>query len=122
MRHFQTLFSEKHSNIIEYEGIIYRRFWPVQVNGTIRLKIRILHSSSKFVQAIVFSFPRNFEGIVSVMGNCVPVKKSAFPILNFWEDTAPNEFDVTITNFYGEIEDRGRFSVLTVTHGCYILK
>lgn len=104
MKYFQTLFQENHSNVIEHDGVTYHRFWPIQVYGTIKLKLRFVHSDSLFLQAIVFALPKEFGGNISVMGNPVSIKKEAFPRLYFWEDTAPREFDVEITNFQGEIQ------------------
>ena len=104
MNYFQTLFSEKRSNIIECDGVTYYRFWPIQVNGTIKFKLRFIQSKSKFNQAIVLSFPNGFNGIVSIMGNSFPIKKTLFPIINFWEDSSPREFEVMIEKFYGEIK------------------
>jgi len=102
--YFQKLFEENHSNVIEYNGDIYYRFWPILINDIISFKLRFVHSDSKFRQAIVLSFPNNFDGCVSVMGNIISMKKTAFPMLSFWEDTSPTEFDVTITGFQGEIK------------------
>ena len=104
MQYFQTLFSVNHSNTIEWDGVTYHRFWPIQVNGTIKLKMRFICSDSKFTQAIVLSFPKGFNGAVTVMGSCIPVRRTSFPTLNFWEDTAPAEFDVTINDFEGEVK------------------
>lgn len=74
------------------------------VDGTVKFKLRRVHSESQFLQAVVLSFPSDFSGCVSVMGNVIPVTKTSFPMLAFWEDTTPAEFDVTITNFQGEIK------------------
>lgn len=104
MKHFQTLFQQNNSAVIEVDGITYRRFWPIPVNGTVKFKLRFVHSDSKFLQAIVLAFPCEFDGKVSVMDNPISVKKGAFPRLYFWEDTAPKEFEVEITNFRGELK------------------
>jgi len=103
MQYFQALFQQNNSAVIEYEGITYRRFWPIQVNSVVKFKLRFLHRDSKFLQAIVLALPCGFNGKVSVMGSTVPIKK-AFPMVCFWEDTAPREFNVEITNFQGELQ------------------
>lgn len=104
MNYFQTLFSEQHSNVIEYDEVKYYRFWPIQVKDAIKFKLRFIQSNSKFNQAIVLSFPKGFGGTVSIMGNSLPIKKTAFPKLIFWEDLSPSEFEVMIENFSGEIK------------------
>lgn len=104
MKYFQTLFQENNSAVIECDGIIYRRFWPIQVNGTLKFELCFVHSDSKFLQSIVLAFPDTFDGKVAVMGNLVPVKKGAFPRVYFWEDTAQKEFEVEITSFQGQLQ------------------
>lgn len=98
------MFSENHSDIIEYNGITYYRYWPILVNGSIKIKFKFINSNSQFLQAIVLSLPANFEGNAIVDGKDYPVRKTAFPMMNFWEDTAPSEFDVIINNFIGELK------------------
>lgn len=104
MAYFQTLFCEQHKNVIEYNGITYYRFWPIQVNDDITLKFKFVEQKSKYTQAIVLMFPYDFDGIVSISGNHIPIPKTSFPSLNFWEDSAPKEFDVSIKNYTGEIK------------------
>ncbi len=104
MAYFQTLFYEQHTNVIEYNGITYHRFWPIQVDGDIILNLKFVEQRSKYTQAIVLMFPQNFDGSVSISGNHIPIPKTSFPALNFWEDSAPKEFDVSIKNFTGEIK------------------
>ncbi len=102
--YFQTLFSENHSDVIDYNGITYHRFWSIKVENEIKFRLRFVHSNSKFIQSIVLSFPKDFNGNVSVMKKNIHVKKTLFPRLYFWEDTAPPEFDVSVTDFSGEIK------------------
>lgn len=102
MTYFQTLFQELHSNVIEYNGNTYYRFFPISIAGEALIKFKFIHSDSRFTQAIVLFFSEGFDGRIDVNENSVPIRKR-FPMLNFWEDTAPNEFNVRITNYWGEI-------------------
>jgi len=102
MTYFQVLFSEKHSDIIEYEGTVYHRFFPVCVNGSVKLKLKFIKSNSPFTQSIVIFFPEGFNGKASVDGKQLVLRKR-FPVAVFWEDTSSAEFEVLIRDFCGEI-------------------
>lgn len=103
MKYFQTQFSHLNNYTVNHNGITYHRFWTVQVNSHLRLKLRFLQSNSELNQAIVLFFPENFDGNVLVMGKEFSIRKSQFPKIIFWEDDLPSEFDVSIANYFGEI-------------------
>mgnify|MGYP003292532607 CR=1 FL=1 len=104
MINFQKCFAERKSDVIEYNGMIYRRYFPVKISTRALLRFQFTGGSSKFEQAIVIVFPRGFSGKVQVNEKNIPVRKTAFPKLNFWESTSPKTFEVEITDFTGEIK------------------
>ena len=100
---FQELFFSQQSDHILYNGQVVHRYLSIFVNERIDLEFRIVESSSPNTQAIVIVFPSGFSGNVCLLGKNIPIKKSAFPKMNFWTDTAPSEFDIQISNFTGKI-------------------
>ena len=104
MFNFQKCFEEQNSNIIEHNGLVYHRFFSAKVTTCTTLSFRFISSSSMFEQAIVIAFPRGFAGDVRVNGKHIPIRKTAFPKLNFWESTSLRSFDVTVMGFQGEIK------------------
>ena len=103
MLSFQEMFFSQHSNHIIYNGRVISRHLPIAVSGKVNLRFRILGVSSPYTQAIVIVFPSGFSGNVYLLGKRIPIRKSAFPKLNFWSDTAPSDFEVEISDFVGEI-------------------
>jgi len=104
MVYFEKLFREQQSNTVTYNNCIYHRYFPVVVENNIKLRFKIISSNSVFGQAIVLLFPPKFNSNVFLMGKEIHIKKSSFPKLNFWTDTSPEEFEVDISNFTGEIK------------------
>lgn len=104
MLNFQKCFTERNSDVIEHNGTIYRRFLSVKISSSTTLCFQFAGGNSIFEQAIVIVFPRGFSGKVHVNGKNVPIRKTAFPKLNFWESTSPKTFKIKITGFTGEIK------------------
>ena len=100
---FQSLFSEQRRNVIEHNGVTYHRYLSIPVKDTVILKFKVICIDSPYTQAVVISFPPAFDGTVSVDDRIIPIKKSSFPKANFWMDTAPSEFAVTIRDYEGDI-------------------
>lgn len=103
MKFFQTEFSDQNNYTVSHNGITYHRFWTVQANGHLTLKLRFIKSNSDLTQAIILFFHEGFAGDITVMGESVSIPKSKFPKIIFWEDDFPSEFEVTINNHYGEV-------------------
>lgn len=103
MINFQSLFFSQRSNSIVHNGKTIQRYLPIMVDGEKSFHFRFIESRSDYTQAIVLAFPSDFRGNVFLMGKKISVKKSAFPKVNIWKDTAPVEFGVRITDYTGEV-------------------
>lgn len=104
MLYFQKAFQESKKNIIEYEGIIYHRYFSVEIKRNSKLIFEFIKSNSVYTQAIVIMFPENFKGKVFCKDIELSIKKSAFPKLIFWEDSAPKRFEIQIIDYEGVVE------------------
>ena len=103
MKYFQITFQEDSDAIIEYNGELYRRYLPIEINNSVKIKFKFIRSNSEFLQAIVVMFPRDFNGDVSINEKKVIVRKNAFPKIIFWEDNTSTVFEMKIQNFVGKI-------------------
>jgi len=102
MIYFSSLFAQANSDHIEYNGKIVNAYNKFDLKGRHRIKVKFLSTNSKYVQAIVLSLV-NFRGNVYLNGERIMIKKTAFPKINFWQDTAPKEFEIEIDLSEGSI-------------------
>lgn len=103
MFNIQPLFSKSQTNEAECNGIKYYRYFPIRISNKMTIRISFVEINSTFEQAILFLFPCDFSGNIQINGKNVLLKKGSFRKLNFWARTAPTQFEVTVSNFIGEI-------------------
>lgn len=104
MFYFQKAFQESKKSIIEFEGITYHRYFSVKIETNSKLFFEFMKSNTLRSQAIVIIFPKNFNGRVFCGDKELPIKKSSFPKLIFWEDSAPKSFEIQIIDYEGTVE------------------
>lgn len=95
MIYFSSLFTEANSSKIKYKNKDIYQDDTYDLLGIHKIKLRFISCNSKYIQAIVLDL-YNFKGQIYLEGQEIKNPKRAFPSINFWQDTAPSEIELTI--------------------------
>lgn len=95
MMMFSEQFMEQDSDIIDYNGKKIHKYFRFDKKGTHILKFSFVSVNSKHSQAIHFHLS-TFKGDISINGEKVKIKKSAFPQLVLEEKYSPQKINMLV--------------------------
>lgn len=99
---FDSLFSEAHSKEIMYKGKKVQRIFNIRNLGKYRIRFTFVKTNSPYTQVIKVFFV-DFRGEIYLEGRKIQPSRGKFSQLAFFENTAPQQFELEIHIQEGEL-------------------